>query len=343
MRLYTSILLTISVLILIAAFIFGYRMVENASPIKYLERGSRNYDLQKYEEAISDLNEYLVLEPNSAQKSKANFLIASSLEKLKDYRLAKDRFVDVINNKESTEYLIDAILGYANITRLQNELNYFIQPHLQRYLDYPTDKFIESQMNMLYGYQKFFEKSYDEAISYFLRSNGELATLGLARVYFEKGLFEKAFDVYETFITYYSSSMYYDEIVRTYKIQVGAYAFKLYELAHYEQARFYYAKLNNLFPRTEISENALFRVAHSYYLQKQYETAIEYYKRVRLNNVELLDGEALLYLGIANFKLGNWQVSYKHLNDFTIEYAASPNASQARAYMEQIKNIYLLQ
>lgn len=343
MRLYTSILLTISVLVLIAAFVFGYRMVENASPIKYLERGSRNYDIKKYEVAISDLNEYLVLEPNSVHRAKANFLIASSLEKLKDYRLAKDRYVEVINNKDSNEYLIDAILGYANITRLENELNYFIQPHLQRYLEYPLDKMVESQMNMLYGYQKFFEKSYDEAISYFLRSNGELSTLGLARVYFDKGQLEKAFDLYEAFITYYPSSPYYNEIVRTYKIQVGAYAFKLYELGHYEQARFYYGKLNNLFPRTDISENALFRIAHSYYLQKQYQSALEYYKRVRLNNVELLDGEALLYLGIANFKLGNWQVAYKHLNDFTLEYAASPNASQARAYMEQIKNIYLLQ
>ncbi len=343
MRLYTSILLTISVLVLVAAFIFGYRMVQNAAPIKYLERGSRNYEIKKYEDAISDLNEYLVLEPNSVHKDRANFLIASSLEKTKNYRLAKDRFVDVINNSASSEYLIDAILGYANIARLENEVNYYIQPHLQRFLEYPTDKSIEHEMNMLYGYQKFFERNYDDAISYFLRSNGELATLGLARVYFEKNLYEKAFDLYETFITYYATSAYYNEVVRTYKIQVGAYAFRLYELGEYNKARFYYGRLNHLFPRTDISENALFRIAHSYYIEKNYNEAIKYYKEVRLNNVELLDGEALLYLGIANFKLSNWQIAYKHLNDFSTEYAASPNASQARAYMDQIKNIYLLQ
>ncbi len=343
MRLYTSILLTISVIVLIAAFIFGYRMVENASPIKYMERGSRNYDLKKYEEAISDLNEYLVLEPNSIHRDKANFLIASSLEKTKNYRLAKDRFVNVINHADSNEYLVPAILGYANIARLENEVNYFIQPYLQRYLDHPTDKAIEYEMNMLYGYQKFFEKNYEDAISYFLRSNGELATLGLARVYFEQGQYEKAFDLYEAFIKYYATSQYYNEIVRTYKIQVAAYAFRLYELGEYGRARYYYGKLDVLFPRTDISENALFRIAHSYYIEKNYNEAIEYYKRVRLNNVELLDGEALLYLGIANFKLSNWQVAYKYLNDFTTEYAASPNASQARAYMEQIKNIYLMQ
>ncbi len=330
MRLYTSILLTISVLVLVAAFIFGYRMVENAAPIKYLERGSRNYDMKKYEEAISDLNEYLVLEPNSVHKDRANFLIASSLKETKNYRLAKERFVDVINNPGENKYLIDSIIGYANITRLENDLNYFIQPHLQRYLEYPADKMIEAEMNMLYGYQKFFEKNYNDAISCFLRSNGELSTLGLARVYFEQSQYEKAFDLYETFITYYSSSIYYDEVVRTYKIQVGAYAFRLYELAEYGRARHYYAKLDALFPRTDISENALFRIAHSYYMQKNYNGAIEYYQRVRLNNVELLDGEALLYLGIANFKLSNWQVAYKHLNDFTTQYAASPNASQAR-------------
>ena len=343
MRLYSSILLTIAVIVLVAAFIFGYRLMENASPIKHLDRGARNYDTKKYEDAINDLNEYLVLEPNSINTSKANYLIASSLKELNNTRLAKEKFVDVINNPNSGEYLIDSIIEYANICRLQNEISQFIQPYLSRYLDYPNDKSVQYEMNMLYGYQKFFEKKYDEAIGYFLRSNGELATLGLARIYFEKNNYEKAFDLYEEFIKYYPSSIYYSEIVRTYTIQVSAYAYKLYETKDYSLSRYYYAKLAVLFPRTKTAEKSLFRIAQSYYIERDYTQAVEYYKKVRVNNVDLLDAEALLYIGIANFKMNNWEISYKYLNSFVTEYAGNANVAHAKTYMSEIEKLYLIQ
>ncbi len=74
MKLYTSILLTIAVIVLIAAFMLGHRLVLNNSPSRYLERGSRNYETLRYEDAINDLNEYLVLEPASIHKDRAPLL-----------------------------------------------------------------------------------------------------------------------------------------------------------------------------------------------------------------------------------------------------------------------------
>ena len=66
-------------------------------------------------------------------------------------------------------------------------------------------------------------------------------------------------------------------------------------------------------------QRSLFRIAQSYYNEKNYNKAIDYYNRVRLNNVYTLDAEALLYIGLSYFKVGRYADSYKVLDTFISE------------------------
>ncbi|MDA1469453.1 tetratricopeptide repeat protein [Brachyspira hyodysenteriae] len=73
-------------------------------------------------------------------------------------------------------------------------------------------------------------------------------------------------------------------------------AHKTFVEGNYVKSRMYYTKIAELFPRTEYAEEALFRIAQSYYNEKNYNRAIDYYNRVRLNNVYTLDaGGTSLY------------------------------------------------
>lgn len=347
MKTYMTVLATIMAIVSIMGGVLIYRAFINSSPERYFNRGKKNYDIAQFEEAVNDFTEYLAIEmPNGKTKPKQNlfeaqFLIASSLQKLKKSSIAKERLILIINNPEFSEYATKAILEYGNIIRIDNDVDYYLVGQLEKYLKMPNDPITQSAMNMLYGYQLLFMKKYGEALSYFLRSDGELATLGRARVYFAMNEYNRAFEVYEDFIKYYPSSEYFTEVVRTYLIQVPAYAHKLNLEKDYAKARYYYEKIATLFPRRDVSEDALFNIAKIYYEQKNYTKTIEYCNRVRINNVGTLDAEALLYIGISYFKMDRYKESYKALNSFITEYAANPNVPQAKEYLKALQEIML--
>lgn len=348
MKTYMAVLASIVAIVAIMGGILMYRVSINSSPERYFQKGKRNFDLANYEEAINDFNEYLSIESKSVNSSRpssnaveSQFLIAESLKKLKKGSLAKERLVMVISDPIFSAYVPRAILAYADICRIENNADQYIMGKLQQYLKIPNDKYLESAMNMEYGYQLFFLKRYGEALSYLLRSDGDLAVLGRARVYFSMGEYDRAFEVYEDFIKYYPSSEYFNEVVRTYLIQVPARAHLLYVDKNYARARFYYEKIAALFPRTDASEEALFKIGQSYYEEKNYNKAIEYYNKVRANNVYTLDAEALLYIGISYFKMDKYEDSYKILDSFVSQYPANPNTNRAQEYMAALREIIL--
>ncbi len=348
MKLYIAVAVTIISVVAIMAGILIYRVTLTSSPERYFNKAKRNFELANYQEAINDLNEYLAIEAGrnvigkpSENIAEAQFIIAESLEKLKKYVLAKEKLASIINDPSFTKYIPRAILAYANITRLSNEADYYIMGKLEEYLKYPQSKLIESQMNMFYGYQLFFLKRYGEALSYFLRTDGELATLGRARVYHSMKEESRAFEVYEDFIRYYPSSVYYEEVVRTYLIQVPALAYKEYITGNYTRARFYYEKIVDLFPNTEESEESLFRIAQIYYESKNYNSAIKYYDMIIANNINTLNAEATLYKGLSYFKLDRYNDSFKILDDFVLRYPAHANVAQAKKYLDSLREILL--
>lgn len=348
MKTYMAVLASIVAIVAIMGGIFMYKVSMNSSPERYFQKGKRNFELANYEEAINNFNEYLSIQSKSVNSEKpssnaveSQFLIADSLKRMKKYSLAKERLAMVINDQKFSNYTPRAIIAYADICRLENYADAYIIGKLQQYLQMPNDKSLQFAMNMEYGYQMFFEKRYGEALSYFLRSDGELAVLGRARVYFNMGEYDRAFEVYEDFIKYYPSSEYYNEVVRTYLIQVPARAHLLYVSKNYAKARLYYEKIASLFPRTEASEDALFKIGESYFNEQNYNKAIEYYNRVRANNVYTLDAEALLYIGISYFKMDRFEDSYKILDSFVSQYPGNPNAKRAEEYMAALREILL--
>lgn len=343
MKTYAAVLASVITIVAILGGVFITKISALSSPERYFQKGKRNYEIENYQDAINNLNEYLSINSKSRpinNIAESYFMVADSLKKLKKYSLAKERLSDIINNPNFVYYSTNAILAYADISRLENSADSYIMSKLQEKLNVP-DKVLASKINTQYGYQLFLQKKYGEALSYFLRADGELAVLGRARVYFNMNEYDRAFETYEDFIKYNKTSIYYDEVVRTYLIQVPAMAHRYFISTNYNKARMYYTNIAELFPRTEYEEEALFRTAQSYYNEKNYNRALEYYNRVRLNNVYTLDAEALLYIGLSYFKVGRYSDSYKALDAFISEYPANPNASRARDYMQALEGTLL--
>ena len=343
MKTYAAVLASVITIVAILGGVFITKISALSSPERYFQKGKRNYEIENYQDAINNLNEYLSINSKSRpinNIAESYFMVADSLKKLKKYSLAKERLSDIINNPNFVYYSTNAILAYADISRLENSADSYIMSKLQEKLNVP-DKVLASKINTQYGYQLFLQKKYGEALSYFLRADGELAVLGRARVYFNMNEYDRAFETYEDFIKYNKTSIYYDEVVRTYLIQVPAMAHRYFISTNYNKARMYYTNIAALFPRTEYEEEALFRTAQSYYNEKNYNRALEYYNRVRLNNVYTLDAEALLYIGLSYFKVGRYSDSYKALDAFISEYPANPNASRARDYMQALEGTLL--
>lgn len=343
MRTYAAILASVITMVAILVGVFITKVAALSSPERYFQKGKRHYEVANYQEAINNFNEYLSID--SKRKPVENiaesyFLVADSLKNLKKYTLAKERLADILNNPNFINYYTNALLAYADIARLENNPDAFLMSKLESSLN-TSDKAFATALNMQYGYQLLFSKRYGEALSYFLRADGELALLGRARVYFQMGEFDRAMEIYEDFIQYYNTSQYYNEVVRTYLIQAPAMAHKMFVEQNYFKARMYYNKIAKLFPRTEHEENALFRIGQSYYNEKNYNRALEYYNKVRLNNVYLLDGEALLYIGLSYFKVGRYSDSYKALDYFVSQYPSNPNVRRAREYMDALEETLL--
>ena len=298
MKTYAAVLASVITIVAILGGVFITKISALSSPERYFQKGKRSYEIENYQDAINSLNEYLSIDSKSRpinNIAESYFMVADSLKKLKKYPLAKERLTDIINNPNFIYYSTNAILAYADISRLENNADSYIISKLQENLKV-SDKDLSSKINTQYGYQLFLQKKYGEALSYFLRADGELAVLGRARVYFNMNEYDRAFEIYEEFLRYNKTSIYYDEVVRTYLIQVPAMAHRYFIGNNYTRARMYYTKIAELFPRTEYVEDALFRIAQSFYNEKNYNKAVEYYNRVRLNNVYTLDAEALLYI-----------------------------------------------
>ncbi|WP_028330007.1 tetratricopeptide repeat protein [Brachyspira alvinipulli] len=343
MKTYAAVLASVITIVAILGGVFITKISALSSPERYFQKGKRSYEIENYQDTINSLNEYLSIDSKSRpinNIAESYFMVADSLKKLKKYTLAKERLTDIINNPNFIYYSTNAILAYADISRLENNADSYIISKLQENLKV-SDKDLSSKMNTQYGYQLFLQKKYGEALSYFLRADGELAVLGRARVYFNMNEYDRAFEIYEEFLRYNKTSIYYDEVVRTYLIQVPAMAHRYFINTNYTKARMYYIKISELFPRTEYEEEALFRIAQSYYNEKNYNKALDYYNRVRLNNVYTLDAEALLYIGLSYFKVGRYSDSYKALDAFISEYPANPNASRAREYMQALQETLL--
>lgn len=344
MKIYAAVLLSVITIVAILGGIFITKASSLSSPERYFQKGKRFHEMGNYDEAINNLNEYLSIDSklrpidNVAQ---AYFLVADSLKRQKKYHLAKERLTDIIDSPQFAAYSTNAIMVYADIARLENSADDYIIPKLQNNLR-AQDKEVASVMNMEYGYQLFFQKKYGEALSYFLRANGELAVLGRARVYFSSNEYDRAFEIYEEFLQYYKTSVYYDEVVRTYLIQVPARAHKSFLETNYAKARTYYNKIASLFPRTKYEEEALFRIGQSYYNEKNYDRAIEFYNKVRYNNnIADLDAEALLYIGLSYFKVGRYSDSYKTLDSFVAQYPNNANVTRAKEYMAALEETML--
>lgn len=347
MKVYISVVITIISVVVVISGIFLYQVSVTSSPERYFQRGKNNFEIENYQEAINDFNEYIAIENSrmavldrpSDNVVEAEFLIADALEKEKKFYLAREQLAKIINDPKYELFTIRAVISYANISRLLNESDNYIVARLEQFLNMPNDPALESQINMLYGYQLFFQKKYGEALSYFLRADGELAVLGRARVYHSMNEYDRAFEVYEDFINYYKSSEYYKEVVRTYLIQAPGYAHKLFVEQNYSKARYYYQKIASLFPNTEAGEDGLFKTAQTYYYQKNYNSAITYYDRVTTNNIPKLDAEALLYKGISYFKLDLYDKSYKVLDSFVVNYPTHANVGYAKEYLASLREI----
>ena len=175
MKTYAAVLASVITIVAILGGVFITKVSALSSPERYFQKGKRSYEIENYQEAINNLNEYLSIDSKSRpinNIAEAYFMVADSLKRLKKYSLAKERLANIINNPDFVQYSTNAVLAYADISRLENHADPYIISKLQENLKV-TDPNLASKINVQYGYQLFLQKKYGEALSYFLRNDFE--------------------------------------------------------------------------------------------------------------------------------------------------------------------------
>lgn len=362
MRTYVVIIVTLIIIAFLALVgLAGWKLytANSVSPDKPFNRGMKEYEIANYSEAIHYFNDYLASERKSKKNSVARYYIALSLKNLGKYEQAKKNLALIINPREDSYRLSDdyekyrakAVVEYADICRIENIYEYYIIGQLELSLKLPNDPHIERKMNTQFGYQLLFKQEYDEAINYFLKANTELALLGKARAYYQSGNADKAFGVYEEFLTYNKHSKYNKEVFRTFKIQVHYQAMKHFKKNNFTTAIKYFRKLASFFPTSEEAEEALYHIAEAKYLEakdyyskadsERYEPlfrdALKWYSKTMENDIKVRDDEALLKIGITYYWLKDYAASYNAMNKFLFDYPSSKYAPSAQSWKEQAK------
>ena len=94
MKTYAAVLASVITIVAILGGVFITKISALSSPERYFQKGKRCYEIENYEDAINNLNEYLSIDSRSRpinNIAESYFMVADSLKRLKKYALAKQR------------------------------------------------------------------------------------------------------------------------------------------------------------------------------------------------------------------------------------------------------------
>ncbi len=166
-------------------------------------------------------------------------------------------------------------------------------------------------------------------------ANQPEALLGKAEAYFKLGEVDRAISIYEELIHYRKATVIWKRSKERFLKLTYKYARSLSRNGEYERANRYFLKIVQLFPDTTLAENSLFWIGENYYDLKLYNKAIEFYEKVKANNIYSRDDVATFKIGICYFEQKDFVKALEYFNQFLYMYPDSPYKDLVEKWKEQ--------
>lgn len=351
---YTGIFIIFSLIIIVLCGTGVFFIVSQHNPERYYLKGKHSFESGNYEAAIEALNEYLSFGKEGDKAEKARYFLASAIDSRRNEKLglnsetdysskkqaetlAKKRYLDVIHGNSTQNYQVEAILGYAEIARKNEESEPFIINKLESVLGAKPGSEVEDRTYMLLGYQYYFNEEYNKAMRAFLNSANELSRIGQALTHLKTGKKENAFELMEDFFTYFHSSPNYPKVKKTYFNAVNNYANELQGKAEYRESTRQFQRLLKTFPQDEYSEIVRVEIGDNHYASKEYRLAEQFFTEAYMDRFHKKDDEALFKQGLSQYQQNEIQESYRSFNELVNLFPQSVYNTQARQWVSVLK------
>ena len=161
------------------------------------------------------------------------------------------------------------------------------------------------EINVQLGYISFFRRNYNEAMLYFLKSNSDLARIGMARVYIHISKPDQAFRIYDEFITYNRESEFFPDVKKAYIKQALFWGKRAYAEGNVLLAYKILTPLIQHFPDIREAEECHFIIAESLYRKRAFHYALKYYTRIAVHFQSPYYDIALYRIGQIYFEINN--------------------------------------
>lgn len=322
--------------ILIAGGIIFYIIVKENNEYRVIKN---RFEFGLYEDVIRDGTKFLADYPKSKYYYEVEYFVAYSALATGNLESAKRRVLSLIskffNENRNDEILTKSIELLVDILRERNEsMNPEIEEYLRMALVKATDINVKNNILTQLGYIYFYRKDYETALMYFEKANTELAQLGKARVYVEKGDYESAFFIYDNYLKYNPNGKYYKSVYDAYSKQMYGYAFRLLKDKEYSLAAKYFARVVNTFPNTIYEDSSLYWLGEIYGIYKKYDKAIEFFDKAMNNEPKNKDEDALFKKGVVLYYAGKLIDAVANFKKFLLEYPKSRLAGEAKKWVD---------
>jgi len=299
------------------------------------ERGSRD----AVNNSIHIFSRIIAKYPKTKAASEAYYYIGNSYEKLGLNRLAYLKYLYLLKNNRPLDGEMDGELRarLAKLRVMRRHTEEGIHQLLSLLKETDNREFrsrIYAELGHAYlnnGVYWKSKKMFDISLSE--DGSNEEAILGKARAYKRLGQNNKAYDLYEYFLTYFGNFSRYTSDVRSSFIrQVYSSGYDSYQRGAYYDAISYFARLLRLYPHANKSENALFWAGMSYGALKKYDNALKYYTRVLSNGYYHKDQDARMNRGYLYFKTGKFDLAAREFQVYIDNYPHGRFIEKARKW-----------
>lgn len=310
-------------ILLIAGGVYYYYNFIKLNDKRLLDKIKIAYEFNNTEKMNEYIAEFISNYPESQYKNEVLILASKFFFQNKEYKKS-EKYIYIIlsDNKLINNVYVEA----ANILgKIKNEYEIF-DPVVVNYLEnayYKADPKLQSEININLGYQYLYKKDYKTAINYFSRNNDENSYIGLARVYIEMGNYPDAIEIYKKYFELFPYSEKYEKVKKAFLKQCFYYSKFLKDAKKYEMSILYFLTIVNTFPNEDYSDIALYEISDIYYINKDYNNALDFLNKVLVNQNTYYDEQALYKKAIVMYEISKKRESLQLFKKFKELYPAS--------------------
>ena len=292
------------------------------------ERGDESGDRERLNEAIRLLEQLIARYPKTKAVHEAYFYTGRSLEKLNSYQTAHLRYSTLMRNYQKTispELREEVLIRLARISVLRRHSEEGVH-QLYTILNSSSNGELRGRIYTELGHTYLNTGQYQKAKRMFdisLHENGgnQEAILGKARVYKHTGSDAAAYDIYEHFLRYFGSiSPYSRDVRRAYREQAYRSGLREYRRGNYWQAISFFNRVIRNFPNDSKVEYALYWTGESYFAQRNFNRAMNYYNSVLSNGYYQKDQDARIKKGYAYFMSRRFDLAAREFQTYLRDY-----------------------